>query len=96
VHYLPAAVKDENTMTMTMAMKNANDRTLATFLASTIVWLERSTCPSLSWMGSCSLLSSSRVIIYNPMYLYRWRPLINSFIYCYKAATTLSNVTSKI
>jgi hypothetical protein len=51
-------------MTMAMAMKNANDRTLATFLASTIVWLERSTCSSLSWMGSCSLLSSSRVIIY--------------------------------
>ena len=28
VNYLPAAVKDENTMTMATAMKNANDTTL--------------------------------------------------------------------
>ena len=33
VNYLPAAVKDENTMTM----KNANDTTLATFSASRVV-----------------------------------------------------------
>jgi len=37
VNYLPAAVKDENTMTMATAMKNANDTTLATFSASRVV-----------------------------------------------------------
>ena len=37
VNYLPAAVKDENTMTMATAMKNANDTTLATFLVSRVV-----------------------------------------------------------
>ena len=43
VNYLPAAVKDENTMTMATAMKNANDTTLATLSASTIVLLGRIT-----------------------------------------------------
>ena len=37
VNYLLAAVKDENTMTMAMTMKNASGTTLTTFLASTIV-----------------------------------------------------------
>ena len=37
VNYLPAVVKDENTMTMVTAMKNANDTTLATFSASRVV-----------------------------------------------------------
>ena len=37
VNYLPAVVKDENTMTMATAMKNANDTTLATFSASRVV-----------------------------------------------------------
>jgi len=37
VNYLPAAVKDENTMTIAMTMKNASGTTLTTFLASTIV-----------------------------------------------------------
>ena len=37
VNYLPAAVKDENTMTMATAMKNANDTTLATFSTSRVV-----------------------------------------------------------
>ena len=37
VNYLPTAVKDENTMTMATAMKNANDTTLATFSASRVV-----------------------------------------------------------
>ena len=37
VNYLPAAVKDENTMTTATAMKNANDTTLATFSASKVV-----------------------------------------------------------
>ena len=43
VNYLPAAIKDENTMTMAMTMKNASGTTLTTFLASTIVWLGRIT-----------------------------------------------------
>ena len=66
VNYLPAAVKDENTITMATAMKNANDTTLATLSASTIVllgtnyYMERSTCSSLSgWVLVHSLLSSS-------------------------------------
>ena len=37
VNYLPAVVKDENTMTMATAMKNANDTTLATFSVSKVV-----------------------------------------------------------
>ena len=37
VNYLHAAVKDENTMTMATAMKNAIDTTLATFSASRVV-----------------------------------------------------------
>ena len=37
VNYLPAVVKDENTMTMATAMKNANDTTLATFSTSRVV-----------------------------------------------------------
>jgi len=60
VNYLPA------TMTMATAMKNANDTTLATLSASTIVllgtnyYMERSTCSSLSgWVLVHSLLSSS-------------------------------------
>ena len=37
VNYLPAVVKDKNTMTMATAMKNANNTTLATFSASRVV-----------------------------------------------------------
>ena len=37
VNYLPAAVKDENTMAMATAMKNTNDTTLATFSTSRVV-----------------------------------------------------------
>ena len=37
VNYLPATVKDENTMTMATTMKNANDTTLATFSANRVV-----------------------------------------------------------
>ena len=37
VNYLLATVKDENTMTMATAMKNANDTTLATFSANRVV-----------------------------------------------------------
>jgi hypothetical protein len=37
MNYLPATVKDENTMTMATAMNNANDTTLATFSASRVV-----------------------------------------------------------
>jgi len=64
-YYSPAAVQDENTMTMAMAMKNANDRTPATFSASTIVVGDESLCGEMHLflsVGSCSLLSSPWVI----------------------------------
>ena len=37
VNYLPAVVKDENTLTIATAMKNAIDTTLAIFSASRVV-----------------------------------------------------------
>jgi len=52
---------------MTMAMKNANDRTLATFSASTIVVGDESLCGEMHLflsVGSCSLLSSPLGYIY--------------------------------
>lgn len=84
-------------MTMAMAVKNANDRTLATFLANTIVWL-----------GTNYLLygeNEALVTLFGWVVLVHCSPPSCTLIYiagevihlfCYKAVTSLSHVTSRI